>query len=991
MMYLTRSLPALLFSLLLTACTSTPAPEPIPVEPPASPKAPPAAEISTAPAAAAAPEIVEEISPEDARKIASGPLEAEIPPTPAVRTGRFDNGLTYYVRRHGKPENRAELRLVVNAGSILEDDDQRGLAHFVEHMAFNGTENFEKQEIVDYLESIGLSFGPDLNAYTSFDETVYMLKIPTDDEDIVATAFQILEDWAHAVSFDGEEIDKERGVVVEEWRLGRGAGARLRERQLPVIFKDSRYVERMTIGDKETLETAPHDTLRRFYRDWYRPDLMAVVAVGDFDADQVEARIEQHFAAIPAATEARERASYPVPGHAETLFSIETDPELAGTSVAVHYKHPAGSQGAYGDYRTSLVQNLYHGMLNSRLGELTQEAAPPFLFAFSSMSPFVRTASVFSQQARVREGEVLPGLEALLIEVERVDRHGFTQTELDRAKTNTLRSYEQLNRERDKLRSGPLADELVRAYLEGEPIPGIEVELELVRRFLPAIELEEVNRQARDWITDENRVIVVSGPEKDAAPLPADGELLAVFEAVEGRNVEPFVDRVLDQPLLARVPAPGEILEETRIEELGVTEWRLSNGIRVILKPTDFQNDQIALTGFSPGGHSLVADEDHPSATFATAILGESGLGEFSQIELGKALAGKVAGAQVFISELEEGVSAFASPQDLETMFQLLYLRLTAPRLEDEAFQSLMSKMKILLRNRLSRPGAVFGDRFSEALSQGHPRRQPMSEEILGKIDPETALEVYKRRFADVSDFTFILVGNFSPAAIAPHVRTYLASLPGTGREETWRDIGVRRPEGVVKVEVEKGLEPKARVQMLFSGDAEWSRENQHQLASLARVLRIRLREILREDLGATYGTSVDGGISWRPLQRYSFTIGFGCAPEEVDSLVAEVFTEIDRLKAEGVELSYVEKVQETQRRQRETSIKENGFWLGGLKTYYTRDLDPRLILTFDQLVDAVTPESLQQTAQEYLNTERYVLGVLKPEPEAGAGMTEGR
>ncbi len=674
-----------------------------------------------------------------------------------------------------------------------------------------------------------------------------------------------------------------------------------------------------------------------------------------------------------------------MPGHAETLFSIETDPELAGTQVAVHYKHPVTPQGSYGDYRASLVQGLYHGMLNSRLGELAQEAEPPFLFAFSSMSPFVRTASVFSQSARVREGEVVSGLETLLREVERVDRHGFTQTELDRAKTNTLRSYEQLNRERDKLRSGPLAGELVRAFLEGEPVPGIEVELELVQRFLPEIELEEVNRQARDWITDENRVFVVSGPEKEDAPLPGEGELLAVFEAVEASDVEPFVDRVLDAPLLAKLPDPGEIVEESRIEELGVTEWRLSNGIRVVLKPTDFQNDQVAVSGFSPGGHSLVADGEHSSAVFATTILGESGLGEFSQIELGKALAGKVAGAQASIGELEEGVSAFASPQDLETMFQLLHLRFTAPRLEPQAFQSLMSKMKILLQNRLSRPGAVFGDRMSEVLSQSHPRRRPLSAEVLDELDPEAALEVYKERFADASDFTFIIVGNFTPEGIAPLVRTYLGGLPATGREETWRDIGVRRPDGVVEFAVEKGLEPKAQVQLLFSGDAEWSREDQHQLGSLARVLRIRLRELLREDLGATYGTSVSGGISWRPLERYSFQVSFGCDPAEVDSLVAEVFAEIERLKSEGVEASYVEKVRETQRRQREISLKENGFWLGGLKTYYSRDLDPRLILAFDELVDGVTPESVQQTAKRYLNTEHYVLGVLKPEPEAEA------
>ena len=979
--------PLLLSTLLFTlgACASTPTPPPSP-QPPAS--EPAATRVSPKPAATPP---IEEISPEAALEIAAGSLDAEIPPTPALRTGRFENGFRYYIRSHRKPEQRAELRLVVNAGSILEDDDQLGLAHFVEHMAFNGTENFAKQEIIDYLESIGLSFGPDLNAYTSFDETVYMLKVPTDEPEILAKAFQILEDWAHAVSFENQEIDKERGVVIEEWRLDRGAGARLRDLQLPVIFKDSRYAERMTIGTLESLQNASYDAVKRFYRDWYRPELMAVVAVGDFDAEAIEGLVKQHFSQIPATDKPRERRSYPVPGHAETLFSIESDPELSGSSVAVHYKHPVTPQGTYRDYRQSIVQTLYHGMLNNRLGELTQEAEPPFLYASSSMSGFVRTASVFSQQARVREGEVISGLEALLTEVERVDRHGFTQTELDRAKINIERAYQQTYRERDKVRSGPLAAELVRAFLESEPTPGIEVELELVRRFLPTIELEEINRLASQWITDENRVIVVTEPEKESLTLPAEQELLAVFERIEESAVEPFIDRVLDAPLLAETPSPGEIVEESEIAEIGVTEWRLSNGVRVVLKPTDFQNDQIAVSGFSPGGHSLVADERYSSAIFATTILGESGLGEFSQIELGKALAGKVAGAQVYISELEEGLNAFASPQDLETMFQLLYLRLTAPRLEQEAFDSLMSKMKILVQNRLSRPGTVFSDKLTEALTQRHRRRQPLSEETLAEIDPRVALEIYRDRFADISDFTFIFVGNFEPADLRPLVRTYLASLPSGGRQETWRDIGLERPDGVVEFEVEKGLEPKAQVTLIFSGEAEWSRENQHQLTSLAKALQIRLREILREDLGATYGASVNGGISRRPKERYSVSIRFGCAPEEVDSLVETIFEEIESLHRNGVESTYVERIREIQRRRRETSLKENGFWLNGLQTYYSQGLDPRLILAFDELIASVTSESLRDAAKRYLNRERYVLGVLSPAPEVATDAMESR
>jgi zinc protease len=709
------------------------------------------------------------------------------------------------------------------------------------------------------------------------------------------------------------------------------------------------------------------------------------VAVGDFDPDRVEALIRRHFEPIPAAESPRERRSFQVPSHDETLFSRITDPELSRTTVAVHYKHPAQPQGRYGDYRRSLVQSLYHGMLNARLDEVGQEADPPFLFAHSGMGGFVRSASVFSQQAAVRDGGVIRGLEALLTEVERIDRHGFTAGELERAKANILRSYEQAYKERDKLDSGALAAELVRSFLHGEAVPGIEAELELVRRFLPTIDLEEVNRQARRWITEENRVIVVTGPEKEEAPLPTEEELLAAFEAAEAREVKPYVDRVRDAPLLAEEPTPGEIVAESEIPELGVTEWRLSNGVRVVMKPTDFQNDQVLLSAWSPGGHSLVADEDYPTAVLAASIVGEGGLGAFDRIELGKALAGKVATAQAFISELEEGLSGFASPADLEILFQLVHLRFTAPRIDREAFGALISKLRILVKNRDSRPQTVFNDRMTEILSQGHPRRRPMSEEMLAQVDADKALEIYRDRFADASDFTFVLAGNFDPEELREPVRRYLASLPATGRGESWRDVGVRRPQGVERFEVEKGLEPKSRVSLRFFGDAEWSREAQHRIASLGQLFQIRLREILREEMGGTYGASVGGSIATRPVERYSVSVGFGCAPEEVEPLTAAVFEEIERLRAEPVDESYVHKLQEIQRRQRETDLEKNSFWVAALETYYSLGLDPRLLLDHDRLVAGLTAEELRRAARRYLDEDRYVLGVLYPEAAAPA------
>ena len=912
------------------------------------------------------------------------PMELILPVDPALTIGHLDNGLRYYIRVNRRPETRAEIWLILNAGSMQEDDDQLGLAHFVEHMAFNGTRNFEKQELIEYLEGIGMRFGPDVNAFTSFDETVYMLKVPTDDDDIVATAFQILEDWAHGISLEGDEIDKERGVVTEEWRLGRGAEARVLDRQLPVLFKDSRYADRLPIGTPEILGSAPHEALRRFYRDWYRPDLMAVVAIGDFDPDRIEHLIQSHFSRLEPHPNARERVVHPVPSHQATLYSIETDPELTNTTVSIYYKLPSSEQGSIGEYRRSLVASMYNSMLNARLQEVAQRPDPPFLFAYSATGAMVRSADVYFQFAAVEEGGVETGLDALLTEVERVDRHGFTATELDRIKLDFLRGMERAYQERDKRDSDTYAAEYMRHFLEGEPTPGVAVELELYRELLPGITLEEVNTLARKWITEDNRVVLVSGPEQGAESLPDQMRLASTLSGAEGRTIEPYVDRVSEAPLVAEPPTPGAIAASVAIDEVGVTRWELSNGVTVLLKPTDFRNDQILVTGFSPGGSSLVQDENHSSAMLATTLLSEGGLGAMDQVELQKALTGKVASAAAFIGELEEGVRGSASPQDVETLFQLLYLNVTAPRRDFEAVDSLMTRMAAFLQNRLASPDTVFSDEMTRVMTQGHPRRRPPSPELLSEVDLDTAYEVYRDRFADAGDFTFVIVGNFDPEEIRPHVLTYLGGLPANGRQESWKDVGVRPPADVQKVEVRKGLEPKSAVRIVFTGEAPFSRGELHQLDSLASVLRMRLREILREDMGATYGVSVAGSLQQYPYEAYSFSIGFGCAPENVDEMVAALFAEIESLKNGGPGQSYVDKVQEQQTRKRETDLKENGFWVSVLRSYTTNGWPLTDILTYPELVESVTVESLRDAAQRYLSNERYVMGILYPEQTAG-------
>lgn len=914
---------------------------------------------------------------------------ATLPLDPAIRTGKLDNGLTWYVRRNGVPSDRVELWLVVNAGALLEDEDQRGLAHFVEHMAFNGTRNFAKQELVKYLESIGMRFGADVNASTSFDETIYTLTIPTDKPEFVEKGFEILEDWAHGITFDPEEVDKERGVVISEWRLGRGASARMVDQQIPVLFQGSRYAERLPIGKKEILETATAETLRRFYKDWYRPDLMAVIAVGDIEPARMEELIRKHFSQIPAAQSPRERPQFPVPEHTDTLVAVNTDPETTNTTVSVYSKLPARQQDRVGDYRQSIVEGLYHAMLNERLEEIARRPDAPFLYAGSGAGLFVRSSEMIVQQAAVREGEVEAGLAALLTEIERVRRHGFTATEVERAKKDWQLAYEKAYSERRVIPSGTLAAEYSRGFLEAEPLPGIPAELVLVRRFLPQIGVDEVNRLAEEWLRDGNRVILVQAPAKPEAQPPSREALLAVFQKVRQSEVAAYVDRVQAGPLVAETPKPGKIVKETKVSDLGITEWTLSNGVRVIFKPTSLQRDEILLTGFSPGGHSLVPDQDYPSAVFASTVMGEGGVGSFDKVTLEKALSGSTARVEPYISQLEEGVQGTAATTDAETLFQLVYLTMTQPRKDPDAFRSLQTLLRAAVQNRQAEPEAVFADRMREAMTQRHPRFQPITADWIERIDLETADRIYRDRFADAGDFTFILVGNVSPATLKPLVLTWLGSLPATGRNETWRDVGMRPPAEVVNVRVEKGIEPKSQVEIIFTGPAPFSREGRHDVGALSTVLETRLREVLREDMGAVYGVGVDGDLSRRPWPSYEFSISFGCAPEKVDELVKAVFAEIESIQTNGVAEPYLTQVREAERRARELNLTDNQFWLQALELYYTEKLDPKDILRFDELIATITSDRMRDTAQRYLDTSRYALGVLAPEkqPEAvGSG-----
>ncbi len=907
-------------------------------------------------------------------------LSAPIPVDKNVKVGKLKNGITYYIRQNKKPEKRAYLRLVVNAGSILEDSAQQGLAHFVEHMSFNGTKNYKKHEIIDYLESIGMKFGPEINAYTGFDETVYMIEVPTDTAKVVEKGVQILKEWAHNVSFEDDEIDKERGVIVEEWRLGRGAYARIRDKQFPILFKNSKYAVRLPIGKKNIIENFKHSTLRKFYHDWYRPDLMAVVAVGDFDPKWMENVIKKYFSKIPSPKNERDRKIFSVPGNNKTLFAIATDPEMPYTSIGVYYKLPVEEEKTLKDYRHYLIENLYNSMLNERLNEIALKPDPPFLMAASAKGRFVRSKDVYYIGGMVKNGGAERGLEAMLTEAERVKQFGFTQTELNREKEKMVRNYEQAYNERNKTESSKIINEYVNNYLNYEPIPGIAYEYEMVKKLLPGITLNEVDSLAPHYITGKNRVIMLGAPEKKGVTIPTADELKEVIKKVENEKLTAYVDKVSNLPLVDKVPSGSKIVKETKNIDMNFTEWTLANGVRVILKPTNFKNDEILFHAFSPGGNSLVPDKDFIPAETASALVQLSGVGKFDLVALQKLLAGKVVKVYPYVGELSEGINGSASPKDIKTMFQLIYLYFTSPKIDSSAYKVYKTRIKSFLANKNLSPESAFQDTITVTLSQYNLRRKPWSEDVINNLNLEKSLQIYKNRFADASGFTFILVGNFDEEKIKPLVETYLGSLPSINRNENWKNPEINPPAGVISKEVKKGIEPKSMVSLTFTGSYKWGYQNNYNLESMRNVLDIKLRENIRENKGGTYGVWINATGQKYPDQEYNISIMFGCSPKRVNELVDAVFQTIDSLKNIPVADIYITKVKEIQRRQREVNLKENNFWLNTLYRYSFYNMDFSQFNKEENRIDNLSKEAVMKTAKKYFNMKNYVKVVLYPE-----------
>ena len=906
-----------------------------------------------------------------------------IPTDPGVRMGKLSNGLRYYIRKNETPDNRAELRLAVNAGAMQEDEDQRGLAHFLEHMAFNGTENFKKSELVDYLESVGTRFGADLNAYTSFDETVYMLQVDTEKEGQFDTGMKVLEEWAGRVAFEGDEIDKERGVVISEWRTGQGASARMRKEWFPTVFNDSRYAVRLPIGDTAIIANAPYETVKRFYRDWYRPNLMAVVVVGDVDVDAVENQIKQGFGTLKNPVNPREKKEYDVPSHKETLISIVTDKEAPNSSAFILYKHPAKKTTTTLDYRKEIMSNLYNRMLNERLAEIGRKPDAPFLFANAGYGGIVRTKDAYSANVVTKEGKILDGIEAVLRENQRVLQHGFTMTELERAKEATLKSVERAALEADKTDSRVWAQRYVSNFLEQQPIPSPQQRVELYQQFVPAISIDEVNRLAKEWITPNNRAIVIQGPEKEGLAMPTKAEVRQVLDELSREAIDPYVDNVSNEALFSERLTIRKVTNEKKIESVGVTEITLENGVRVVMKPTDFKNDEILFRAYSRGGSSLYSDEDYPEAAMAAELIDQSGIKNMDITALQKMLSGKKVNVSPFISDMTEGFRGSASPEDLETMLQLTYLYFTKTRKDEEAFQSMVEKRKAQSQMMANAPTGALIDSITYYVTQDDPRARPMKDADYDKLDMDRAYDIYAERFADASDFTFFLVGNFDVEKVKPMVAKYLGNLPAKNRKEMGKDTGERFPEGQTVVRFRKGEAPQSFVVMASEGEFDADdAEARYVFNAMTSVLSRKLREKLREEMSGVYGVQVQPSIEKEPRERYSLSVFFIAKPEQTDELIEAAKGVIENLKSEPIGALDLQKIQETDRTQLAQGLKENSFWAEQLyeRYYYGRPIDKISMEEAEQRISALTPQKIQAMAKRILTLDNYVEVVMMSE-----------
>ncbi len=909
-------------------------------------------------------------------------LNKTLPIDPKLRIGKLSNGMTYYIQRNIKPEKRVELQLVVKAGSVLEDENQRGLAHFVEHMCFNGTKNFPKNDLVHYLQSIGANFGPEINGYTSFDETVYMLTIPSDSAKFLNKGIQIMNDWAHAVTFDSIEIEKERGVIMEEWRLGRGADQRMSDKYLPVMFNGSKYANRIPIGTKEIIEVASRETIMKFYRDWYRPELMAFIVVGDINPDSIEQKIIRDFGSIKPNKNPRRKESFPIPDNDKPLIASVSDKENPYMGVSIFFKKNIEDIKSELDYRREFLISLITGMLSDRLSDIKQQANPPFLDAVCDFDGlWTNTKNAFKLGALVSENGAERGLESLLEEARRVKIHGFTEVELNRYKKKMWSSIEKSFNEKDKNESNKLVTLYRRNFLENVAIPGIEYTYTFAQKHLNTMTLNEINDLAKSLITENNQIIIVQGIEKKEIKPLENKEIDALIIKVNTTQPTAYTENSISNILMEKKPLAGKIISTNQIDSIGITEIKLSNGVRVLLKPTNFKNDEIVLRAYSPGGYSIYPKEDFQSARNINGYISESGIALFSKSDLEKMLAGKIVKLNPVVENLSEGFIGNSSKKDIETMLQLTYLSFTQPRMDEIAFQSYINKAKAQVKNQLSDPVNFFFNETEKRKTDNHPLAPSIlqSEDDLNKVRLDRIMAMYKDRFSDASDFTFTLVGSFSVDTIKTLLEIYLGSLPANNRKEYAKDVGIRAPKGIIDENIFKGKDPKTFVLLYTDMATTFNKQDLFLIKSLKNILDRIYIDKLREEMSGVYGFGVSMNLTKIPKSIAYFQVVIPCSPDNANKLTTAAIDEFKKIQKEGVSADQIQKEIELLKRGYEKNIMQNNYWVTQINDVVKMDDDYSHFTRYYQWIETITTDELQRIANTYFSFEHYIRMSLYP------------
>ena len=900
-----------------------------------------------------------------------------IPTDPSVRIGKLDNGLTYYIRYNERPEKQAEFYIAQKVGSILEEDNQRGLAHFLEHMCFNGTKHFPGNLLREYLESIGVKFGVNLNAYTAVDETVYNISnVPVIRDGVIDSCLLILHDWADDLTLDPKEIDKERGVIHEEWRTSMGAQMRMFETTFPLIFSGSKYAHRLPIGTMEVIDNFPYQDLRDYYEKWYRPDQQGIIVVGDIDVDQIEEKIKKLFSPIKMPANAAERVYYPVSDNKEPIISIAKDKEQQVTQIYVYHKHepvPAEMKKTMGYLAYNYTTSMIESMLNTRLSELTQKANPPFIGAGVGDGEFIlaKTKHAFTGVAVSKDDGIETALATLMREIERARRFGFTSTEYARAKADYLSALESAYNERSKMKNSQFVQQYVSNFINGEPIPSVEDEYNILSQgIIPAITVEQINATLQGLVSDSNVVVTLFCPDKPEMKLPTEADIKKVLDDVKAEKLEAYVDKVSNEPLMKEIPAGGKVVK-TAQGAFGSTVLTLSNGVRVILKPTDFKADEIRMQGFSKGGSSLFDSKDSIQFNVLNQVVALGGLGNFSLTDLQKVLAGKMASISTSVNTLSETVKGGCSPKDLETMLQLTYLTFTAPRMDQPAFESYKSRMKSQLANMEADPSVALSDTISKEIYGNNPYALRIKAHMIDQIDYAKAIELYKNRFKDASDFTFILIGNIDQATALPLIEKYLGGLPSINRKEDFRNV-VEIRKGQSRNVFHKELQTeKATVFLFNSGECPYTLKNLIQMSMLSQLLTMKYTETVREEEGGSYGVGVSGNIGKYPKEEATLQVYFDTDPEKRAEMTKLIDKGISEFIANGPDADNLKKVKEYMLKNFESNQKENGYWMNLLYSFYWENLDRAA--GYKELVNNITGADLQAFAKAFFSQNNRI------------------